>query len=127
MDAPQALVNGGWWEQVIQTLCQDPGYLLGALGIVCGLGAGVLISVTAMITEAWQKVRATEELTNLKLRLLEQGLSTDELVKVLSAGGSPRWQAKLATKWQRWAENNCAKAERWQGRPAAGVDAPARR
>lgn len=118
MDAPQALAPGGWWEQVIRTLCEDPAYLLGALGIVCGVGAGVLITVTAMVSEAWQKVRATEELANLKLRLLEQGMSPDEMVKVISAGGGSRWQAKIATKWQRWAEKNCDTAQRWNGRSA---------
>ncbi len=113
------MADATWWDQVVTSLSRDPAYILGALGIVFGVGAAVIISVVAIAGEAWQRVRVYEELNHLKLEMLAQGMSADDVVKVVTANSAGKFSGKWK-KWQSWctAEFNRAAAAHQAARRA---------
>jgi hypothetical protein len=74
----QTSVNSDWLTQLIQT-----GYIV-PLGIV---SLGILIGIVGTIAGVWQKVRHAEMEASLKHKMLDQGMSADDIQKVLDAGG----------------------------------------
>lgn len=99
-------------NQLIETLTNEPEYLLGAMGIVFGISAAVIISCTAMISDSWRRVRQTEDLNALKMQMLQQGRTPDEIVKVLSAGQRGSVWRKQLESCQRMAERRAEVAAR---------------
>ena len=78
------------WTQVIETLSSDPGIMLGALLGSLGILAGTAISITAIATEQWRKVRQTEDNNGLKQSMLDRGMSADEISTVMRASPEKR-------------------------------------
>jgi hypothetical protein len=78
------------WPQIVETLSSDPGILLGAILGTLGILAGTTISVTAIVSEAWRKVRQTEDNNALKQSLLDRGMSADEIASVVKAAPEKR-------------------------------------
>ncbi len=82
--------------QIINTLSQEPelllAFLLGSLGII----AVTTIAVSAILGAKWKKVREHEELTALKLQMLEKGMSSAEIKEVVSAAPQSSWYERVA-------------------------------
>lgn len=79
----------------------------GRLGILLGFSAIVaftLIAVSSVIASQWRKVRQSEVEAALKAQMLEQGMSAEEIEKVMVAGNRAKWM-------EIWAEHagNCRK------------------
>jgi hypothetical protein len=75
---------------IVNSLSGQPelmlGAVLGTLGIVCGCAVGA----TAIVSEAWRKVRQSEDLNALKQSMLDRGMSADEIATVVNAGHKKR-------------------------------------
>ncbi|HEY4312506.1 MAG TPA: hypothetical protein VGN12_23865 [Pirellulales bacterium] len=78
------------WSQVIETLASDPGIMLGALLGSLAMISGTAICMTAIISEAWRKVRQTEDNNALKQSMLDRGMSADEITAVVRAAPEKR-------------------------------------
>ena len=76
------------WNQVIETLSKDPGILLGAILGTLSIVFGCTVGAIAIITDAWRRVRQTEDNNALKQSMLDRGMSADEIATVVSAGPS---------------------------------------
>lgn len=72
-------------QTLVQSLSREPVFVmctfLGAIGIV----AGVSISITMTVAEAWRKVRQTAEDGALKQSMLDRGMSAEEIATVIKA------------------------------------------
>jgi len=72
-------------QTMVDCLSRNPGVLmvtiLGALGIV----AGIVISATMTVSDAWRKVRQGEEDNALKQSMLDRGMSAEEIATVITA------------------------------------------
>lgn len=76
--------------RIIDSLSADPAILLGAiLGSLAMLSAAA-ISIAAIVSHAWQKVRLTEDNNSIKHALLAQGMSAEEIAAVVCAWPSRR-------------------------------------
>jgi hypothetical protein len=76
--------------RIIESLSTDPAILLGAiLGSLAMLSAAA-ISIAAIVSHAWQKVRLTEDHNSIKHALLNQGMSAEEIATVVTAWPSRR-------------------------------------
>ena len=84
------------WDQIISTLSRDPGILLGAILGTLGIVAGCSVGATAIITEAWRKVRQSEDQNALKQSMLDRGMSADEIATVINAGREPRSTVRIS-------------------------------
>jgi hypothetical protein len=50
-------------------------------------GGITVITVVSYLTHTWQKIRRSEAETNLKMAMLERGLTVDEIERLLRPGG----------------------------------------
>ncbi len=50
---------------------------------------GILVAVVSIVSHQWSKVRRAELDATLKHRMLEQGMSADDIKKVLEASSRP--------------------------------------
>ena len=84
-------------DKIIDAIASEPGItigtILGSLGII---GATVIVTV-ACWTDAWRKVRETEELGALKRDMLQSGMSADEIATVVAASPKSSFAKSL---WQ---------------------------
>ena len=65
------------------------GYII-PLGLT---GLGALVAIVSVVTAYWHKVRQSEMEAALKHKMLDQGMSADDIMKVLgasSAGNPPK-------------------------------------
>ena len=69
------------------------GAVLGSLGIICGCAVGA----AAIVSDAWRKVRQSEDLTALKQSMLERGMSADEIATVVNAGHKRRSSVSIGS------------------------------
>jgi hypothetical protein len=53
--------------------------------LVFGIGFGSLIAIIGIVAGTWEKVQRNRSLVDLKLLLIERGLSADEIDKIISA------------------------------------------
>ncbi len=53
--------------------------------ILIAIGFPILLGMVSVVACYWHKVRKAEIEANLKLKLLEQGMSADEIVRVIEA------------------------------------------
>jgi hypothetical protein len=72
-------------QQVVDTLSQDRGVLLGAILGSLGILGGTVVATCALFSHAWRKVRQTEDLNALKHAMIERGMSADEIATVIRA------------------------------------------
>ncbi len=78
------------WQKIVETLSQDPGILLGGILGTLGIVAATSISITAIVSEAWRKVRQTEDNNALKQSMLDRGMTADEITSVVKASPEKR-------------------------------------
>jgi hypothetical protein len=78
------------WSQIIDTLSTDPGMLLGGILGTLGILAATSICITAIVSEAWRKVRQTEDNNALKQSMLDRGMSAEDIATVMRAGPQKR-------------------------------------
>ncbi|HVU85687.1 MAG TPA: hypothetical protein VHD36_00065 [Pirellulales bacterium] len=78
------------WPQIIETLSSDPGILLGAILGTLGILAATSVCITAIVSEAWRKVRQTEDNNALKQSMLDRGMSAEEITAVVRAAPEKR-------------------------------------
>lgn len=71
----------------------QPNDLIPVLAISLGVGAGVLIAITAIITGSFRRYRERELAANLIHELLERGLPTDEIERLVRAS-APEGEAE---------------------------------
>jgi hypothetical protein len=77
-------------SRIIESLSTDPAILLGAiLGSLAMLSVAA-ISIAAIVSHAWQKVRLTEDNNSIKHALLNQGMSAEDIATVVTAWPSRR-------------------------------------
>jgi len=76
--------------QIVESLSQDSGILLGAILGTIAMVAGTVICVTAIVSDAWRKVRQTEDNNALKQSMLDRGMSAEEIVQVVRAAPEKR-------------------------------------
>jgi hypothetical protein len=83
--------------RIIDSLSADPGMLLGAILGSLAMLTVAAISIAAIVSHAWQKVRLTEDNNSIKHALLTQGMSAEEIATVVTAWPSRRrsdaWRA----------------------------------
>jgi len=72
-------------QQIVTTLTQDEGILLGAILGSLGILGGTVIAATAVISQAWRRARQTEDINALKHALIERGMSAEEIATVIRA------------------------------------------
>ena len=84
-------------EKIIDSIASDPGITIGTILGTLGILAGVAITTVACWTDAWRKVRQTEELVALKRDMLESGMSAEEIATVVAASPKSRFAKSL---WQ---------------------------
>lgn len=72
-------------ESIAEAIHRDP---IPIFGIVFGCTAGSIIAVSVMISKAWRSVRQTEYETELKMQLLDQGKSADEIERIVRASST---------------------------------------
>lgn len=58
---------------------------------VVAITTGGLIAVTAIIASFWHKMRRAEYEASLKHKMLDQGMSAEDIQKVLGAHGPEPW------------------------------------
>ena len=68
-----------------EALGNDPGLMAGVILGTAGMITGILISLGCTIAHSWRRVRQTEDENALKQTMLEQGLSADEIERVVRA------------------------------------------
>ena len=56
--------------------------------IICIVVAGMIGTAITTIASNWRKVREAEQEAALKQSMIEKGMSADDIVRVLKAGGS---------------------------------------
>ena len=76
--------------RIIESLSTDPHILLGAILGTLAMLSVAAISIAAIVSHAWQKVRLTEDNNSIKHALLGQGMSADEIATVVCAWPSRR-------------------------------------
>ncbi|MFO0946147.1 MAG: hypothetical protein U1D30_09415 [Planctomycetota bacterium] len=76
------------WQEIAQLDYARLGILLGFTGIV----ALASIVISAIVATQWRKVRQSEIEASLKAQMLEQGLSAEEIERVICA--DPRGRRK---------------------------------
>jgi hypothetical protein len=64
--------------------------------------SGVAIACTAIITQHIRKTREAEWLASLKSQMLEQGLSPEDIERVLAAGPGPQLVQRRNPRSCRW-------------------------
>ena len=84
------------WNQVIETLSKEPGILLAAILGTLGIVLGCTIGAIAIITDAWRRVRQTEDNNALKQSMLDRGMTADEIATVIGAGQKPRPTVRIS-------------------------------
>ena len=72
-------------NQLREALGNDPGLVAGVILGTAGMMTGILISLGYVIMTNWRRVRQTEDENALKQAMLEQGLSADEIDRVVRA------------------------------------------
>ena len=72
-------------QQIVDTLAQDHGILLGAILGSLGILAGMTIGTATVISQAWRKVRQSEDINALKHAMIERGMSAEEIATVIRA------------------------------------------
>ena len=77
-------------SRIIESLSTDPAILLGAILGSLAMLSVASISIAAIVSHAWQKVRLTEDNNSIKHALLNQGMSAGEIATVVSAWPSRR-------------------------------------
>ena len=88
--------------RIIESLSTDPHILLGALLGSLAMLSVAAISIAAILSHAWQKVRLTEDNNSIRHALLGQGMSADEIATVVCAWPSRRRSdSSRATRRQR--------------------------
>jgi hypothetical protein len=65
-------------------VCRD---LVAVLFVTFTFGGGALFLIVSTISENLRKARIAERNVTLKLAMVERGFRTDEIIKVLHAGG----------------------------------------
>jgi hypothetical protein len=78
-------------SQIVETLSRNEAVLLGAILGTLGILAGTAISITAIVTESWRKIRQTEDNNALKQSMLDRGMSADEIATVVKAAPDKRF------------------------------------
>jgi hypothetical protein len=76
--------------RIIESLATDPHIMLGAILGTLAMLSVAAISIAAIVSHAWQKVRLTEDNNSIKHALLSQGMSADEIATVVCAWPSRR-------------------------------------
>ena len=72
-------------SKFVDALSSDPGIAIGALAILVGCLTGIIISAIFAVSDAWRKVRETEENNAMKQHMLEQGMTAEEVATVIAA------------------------------------------
>lgn len=72
-------------QQIVNTLTQDEGILLGAILGSLGILGGTVIATAALVSQAWRRARQTEDINALKHAMLERGMSAEEIATVIRA------------------------------------------
>ncbi|MBX3415731.1 MAG: hypothetical protein KF708_23810 [Pirellulales bacterium] len=72
-------------QQVVTTLTQDQGILLGAILGTLGILGGTVIATAAVVSQAWRRARQTEDINALKHAMIERGMSANEIATVIRA------------------------------------------
>lgn len=78
------------WQQIVEALSKDPGILLGAILGTLAIVAVTAVCIAAIISEAWRKVRQTEDNNALKQSMLDRGMTADEIAAVVKASPEKR-------------------------------------
>jgi hypothetical protein len=61
--------------------------LVAILFVTFLFGGGILWLIVATVAEQWRKVRVSDRNASLKQAMVEQGYRSEEIVRVLNAGG----------------------------------------
>lgn len=61
--------------------------LVAVLFVTFTLGGGALWLILATLAEHWRKARRADQHATLKQKMLDAGYKSDEIVRVLNAGG----------------------------------------
>lgn len=72
-------------QQIVTTLTQDEGILLGAILGSLGILGGTVIATAAVVSQAWRRARQTEDINALKHAMIERGMSAEEIATVVRA------------------------------------------
>ncbi len=70
-------------QQLSEALGNDPGLMVAVLLGTSGMITGVVITLVCVMSTNWRLVRQTEDENALKQSMLEQGLSADEIERVI--------------------------------------------
>ena len=64
--------------------------LIGMVAVVCIFGGWIIVAIARSISKAWSDIRTREGELELKHRLLDAGMSADEIERVVNAGGESK-------------------------------------
>lgn len=70
-------------DELSKALGNEPGLMVAVLLGTLGMITGILISLGCTLLTSWQRVRRTEDENALKQSMLEQGLSAEEIERVI--------------------------------------------
>jgi hypothetical protein len=70
--------------------------LIGLVAVGGGLMIGLIIAVTAIIAQSWQRVRERQMANTIVLEMLDQGHSAEDIVKVLGAASMEKQTDRVA-------------------------------
>jgi len=65
-------------------------------------GSWAMVAIVALLARQWRRVRQAEIDAALKHKMLDQGMSADEIVRVLRASSAPETAERAG-----WATNRC--------------------
>lgn len=72
----------------------DSPYAIPIIAIVAGIGGWVLVTIAWTVSRAWSRVRTAAYNARLKQMMIEQGMSAEEIVRVIESGASESPDAK---------------------------------
>ena len=72
-------------SKFVDALSSDPGSAIGALAILVGCLTGIIITAIFLVSDAWRKVRETEDNNVMKQQMLEKGMTAEEVATVIDA------------------------------------------
>lgn len=75
-------------EQLLSRL--DSGQLTIVLVVAAVMSVSLVIGVTSVIAHAWRSVRERQMAISIVVEMLEQGMSAEEVVRVLQAAGTEK-------------------------------------
>ena len=72
--------------------------------IVIPIVGGVLITITAILTDAYRKIQRDDMTATLKMEMIQRGMSPEDIERVLAARMSAPPSRKARRDWQWWPE-----------------------